>query len=250
MNSFKENFFLLHKCTFQQHNELISILVIFLPKRINLLNTSLLSPRHGNNCSITSLWHEINTFSPCFCNRWGRGGFDEDHQEQVSLDGAFGEHVIITTGGGRGGRTHPSTEKIKEQENWKLPTYSKIKPEGRAGGSTTLLIIKGGWERSFRCHKFTFDNHSLDWYFCDFRKHFHITLKKFYLVWYIQWNEGKTRLMCPFYISRRKRGSSHVSSDFLRMKMRSRKKYQDVKSFSKPQLWFTRSFEKVQFQQS
>ena len=35
-----------------------------------------------------------------FGNRWGRGAFDEGHHEQVSLDGAFGEHVIITTGGG------------------------------------------------------------------------------------------------------------------------------------------------------
>ena len=51
-----------------------------------------------------------------FGNRWGRGAFDEGHHEQVSLDGAFGEHVIITTGGGGWGQTHPSIEKIKEGE--------------------------------------------------------------------------------------------------------------------------------------
>ena len=48
-----------------------------------------------------------------FCNWWGRGSFDEGHQEQVSLDGAFGEHVIITTGGG-GGTSPPIY-----WENWR-----------------------------------------------------------------------------------------------------------------------------------
>ena len=160
-----------------------------------------------------------------FGNRWGRGAFDEGHHEQVSLDGAFGEHVIITTGGG-GGTSPPIYWENERKEVLDLTNLH-----------LTIMFSTGIFVISEVCQTFPYNFE-----------------EKIYLVWYIRWKEGKTRentpLMCPFYISQRKRRSSHVSSDFLRMKMRSRKKNQDIKSFSKLQLCFTRSFEKVQFQQS
>jgi len=43
----------------------------------------------------------------------------------VSVDGTFGEHVIITTGGGEGTHAHPSSEKIKE--NYKIKVEDLLK---------------------------------------------------------------------------------------------------------------------------
>ena len=121
MNSFKENFFLLHKCTFQQHNEWISILVIFLPKRITLPNTSLLSPRHGNNCSITSLWHEINTFPPhVFVTDEGEEALMRTIRNKCPLMGRLG-NMWLSPLGEAGGDV--PTHLLRKLRNKKIENY-------------------------------------------------------------------------------------------------------------------------------
>ena len=109
------------------------------------------------------------------CNGWGRGAFDEGHQEQVSLDGAFGEHVIITTGGAA---AYPPIY----WENWRKRKLCTI--SSRSGLHLTLFC-RGGIEKYISSKGAE-----------NYRS---------WLYW-VRW--GNTPLMCPFYKSQRKRGIS------------------------------------------